>query len=735
MNALRAVFPALGLAAAALLAACGGGGGGGGTPPVTPPTTPAFGLSSKPALRGLNFPADAATAGDIKVSKAYPALTFSAPIVYAQAPGDASKAYVATQGGQIFVFDNRTDVASRTVFLDLTDRTRNNGEQGLLGMAFDPAFASNRYVYVYYSKNANPNTDVGNAVVTRFTASANGLTADRASGVQLLNEPDRFNNHNGGALMFGPDGMLYVAIGDGGSGGDPDNNAQNLGNVLGKILRLQPDGGIPADNPFVGRAGARGEIWAYGLRNPFRASFDAATGQLWAGDVGQNEYEEIDVISKGGNYGWRLREGKHDFNTSDPRATVPLIEPLYEYRHSLGCSITGGVVYRGSAIPKLAGQYLYSDFCSGTLWALNHENGNRVLANTTLGSVPNPSGFWEDLAGEVFITAFDGSIYKIEPNTGGGAAFPRKLSETGLFTSTANLTPNAGLIDYELNAPFWSDGTLKRRWFGIPEGAVVQFSATEAYDLPPGSVTVKQFDITLADGSNRRLETRVFLRSAAGWNGYTYKWNAAQTDADLLDGQQFETVTARTESGGVRTFNYEYPSRAACLNCHTNAAGVPLGVRTAQLNRNHAFTSTGVTDNQLRAYNQVVLFNSNIGAASSYAVQPTPTDAVTALALRARSYLDTNCSSCHRPGGPTGVNMDLRYTTAIGSSNTVNADPTAGDLGVAGAKRIAPGSKERSLVWERMRRLDTERMPPVGSHVVDEAGLSLVGQWIDAGAQ
>ena len=158
-------------------------------------------------------------------------------------------------------------------------------------------------------------------------------------------------------------------------------------------------------------------------------------------------------------------------------------------------------------------------------------------------------------------------------------------------------------------------------------------------------------------------------------------------------------------------------------------------MRTAQLNRNHAFTSTGVTDNQLRAYNQVVLFNSNIGAASSYAVQPTPTDAVTALALRARSYLDTNCSSCHRPGGPTGVNMDLRYTTAIGSSNTVNADPTAGDLGVAGAKRIAPGSKERSLVWERMRRLDTERMPPVGSHVVDEAGLSLVGQWIDAGAQ
>ncbi|MES2885412.1 MAG: PQQ-dependent sugar dehydrogenase [Pseudomonadota bacterium] len=722
------------LASATLITACGGGGAPPLTP-TTPPGEPAFGLQAKPALKGLRFPAAGVASGDIRFAKAFPNLSFTSPLWFGQAPGSSARAYVAEQGGRVWVFDFNGAVTSKTVFLDLSDRTRANGEQGLLGLAFPPDFASHRVVYAYYSRNAAPDTETGNATVARFTVSADGLTANR-NGTVLFNEPDPFNNHNGGSLLFGPDGMLYLALGDGGSAGDPQNNAQNLGSVLGKVLRLKPDGGIPADNPFVGISGARGEVWAYGLRNPYRASFDRGTGQLWAGDVGQNQYEEIDLISKGGNFGWRVREGLHGYPTAStpPPVGNNFIEPIFEYNHDLGCSITGGVVYRGGAIPQLAGQYLYGDFCSGTIWALQHENGQRALGNIALGSVPNPSGFGEDSRGEVYITAYDGFVYRVEANTAtpGIMPFPQKLSETGLFTNTAALTPNAGLIEYEINAPFYSDGTRKRRWFGIPENTAVGFSATEKYDLPVGSATVKHFEITKADGSVRRLETRVFLRYADGWQGYTYKWNAAGTDADLLADSQTETITVRTDEGTTRTQDYEYPSRAACLNCHTAAAGVPLGVRTAQLNRNKAFGS--VTDNQLRAYNQVSLFDRNIGAASQYVVQVNPADATAPLAARARSYLDVNCAQCHQPGGPTGTDMDLRMATATGSTRTVGVAPTGGDLGIAGAQRIRAGNKAQSLVWERMRRLDSNRMPPIASHVVDEAGLALIGQWIEAGA-
>ena len=716
------------LSLALLLGACGGGDGGDGGG-----NEPPFGLTSKPALSGLNFPDRPAEAGDVRFVRAYPNLSFTAPVVYAQAPGDGNRVYVVTQGGLIHVFEDRADVASRSVFLDLSDRTRANGEQGLLGFAFDPAFASNGFVYVHYSANANPAREAGDTVIARFRASS-PTAVDRGSETVLLRYSDPFNNHNGGSIAFGPDGLLYIASGDGGSGGDPGNRAQNLGTPLGKILRIRPDGSIPSDNPYLGTAGARGEIWAYGLRNPFRMSFDRGTGQLWAGDVGQNAWEEIDVITRGGNYGWRLREGMHDYNSSDPRPTVPLREPLFEYGHDNGnCSITGGVVYRGSAIPGLAGQYLYGDFCSGSVWALRHEDGVRALGNLRLGAVPNPSGFGESVEGEVHLTAFDGQVYRLEPNGSGGAAVPRLLSQTGLFRDTQALLPNPGLVEYSLNAPFWSDGSRKRRWFGVPAGGRMAFSAAEQFQLPAGSVTVKHFEISRADGSTRRLETRVFVNGSGGWQGYTYKWNAAGTDAKLLDGAETETLTLRTDSGALRTQDYEYPSRAACLGCHTTAAGVPLGLRAAQLNREQSF-GNGVRDNQLRAYNAVGLFDRDIGAASQYPAQADPADSSAGLGARARSYLDVNCSQCHRPGGPTGVDLDLRRTTPMADTRSRDLPPSAGDLGIANARRIAPGSKERSLVWERMRRLDGSRMPPLASHVVDDAGLALVGQWIDAGA-
>lgn len=714
-----------------LLAACGGGGG---TGPAEP--EPPLGLASRPALSGLHFPDEPVGAGDVRFTRAFPGLSFGQPMVYAQAPGDASRVYVATKGGRIHVFENRADVTTgeRSLFLDISDRTRSEGEQGLLGFAFDPDFSSNGYLYVYYSANANPDVDAGDSVIARFHASS-PTAADRDSQTVLLRYTHPFNNHNGGTLAFGPDGMLYVSSGDGGPAGDPNRRAQNLRTPLGKVLRIRPDGGIPADNPFVGVSGTRGEIWAYGFRNPFRMSFDRGSGQLWLGDVGQGTWEEIDVVQRGGNFGWRLREGAHDYNTSDPRpAEVPLIDPISEYGHEDdNCAIVGGVVYRGRAIPGLAGQYLYADFCTGTVWALSHENGTRPLGNRRLGNVPTPSGFYEDAEGEVYISSLDGSIYSLRPNGGGGGGeIPALLSETGLFSNTRALIPNPGLVEYEINAPFWSDGTRKRRWFGIPAGVRIGFSSGDQFQWPPGAVTVKHFEVSRMDGSTRRLETRVMIRSSTGWQGYTYKWNAAETDAELLDDAEIETLTVRTDSGALRTQDYEYPSRVACFNCHTAAAGIPLGLRSAQLNREHLFGT--IVDNQLRAYNGVGLFDRNIGAASQYAVQVDPADATAELSARARSYLDANCSQCHRPEGPTGVDMDLRRDTPAADTRTRNVAPSYGDLGIADARRIVPGDKARSLIWERMRRLDGNRMPPVASHVVDEAGVALIGQWIDAGA-
>ena len=713
---------------ATVLVACGGGG-----TDSTPDAS--YGLKTKPGISGLNFPIDpdVVPVGDIRIVNAFPNISFDQPLVFTQAPGDSTRAFVATQGGRIYVFENRADVSVKKIFLDLSDRTKASGEMGLLGFAFDPDYASNGYFYVYYS--ANFSTSLGDSVIARFKVSADPDVADRSTELQLLRYAQPYTNHNGGALAFGPDKMLYIASGDGGSGGDPQGNGQKLTTPLGKILRIKTDGTIPADNPFVGEPGARGEIWAYGLRNPFRFSFDRSTGKLWAGDVGQDRYEEIDVIIKGGNYGWNTREGLHGYptaSTSKPDGNN-FIDPIWEYSHSDGsCSITGGVVYRGAAITKLTGQYLYSDYCNGTVWALSHDDGETAIANIKIGSISGPSGFGEDLAGEVYITSFDGHIYKIELDEGGSpSAFPEKLSETGLFSNTSALTPNPGLVAYEINAPFYSDDASKKRWFGVPPSGRIAFSPVNAFDMSMGSVTVKHFEVTRPDGTTRRLETRVFLHQTDGWHGYTYKWNPEGTDADLLDGSQTETISVLTSSG-PRSQTYEYPSRAACSNCHNNAAGALLGLRAAQVNKTFSFPD--VVDNQLRAYNHVGLFDRDIGSASLYAVQADPQDPGTPLNERARSYLAVNCAQCHRPGGPTGVDMDLRLETAIENTNALNVAPTAGDLGITGSLRIKAGNKEQSVLWERMRRLDGTRMPPIASHVVDEAGVVSIGQWIDAGA-
>jgi len=323
--------------------------------------------------------------------------------------------------GLIFVTEKRgiiytltADLAQQTlnIFLDITNMISLRGsEEGLLGLAFDPEYRENGFFYVYYSA-ANP----GRSIISRYSRDKTDQTvADPRTGLVVMEIEEPFSNHNGGQLAFGPDGYLYVGIGDGGGAGDPGNNGQNLGTLLGKILRIDvrnisPDNGykIPADNPFAGRMGARGEIWAYGLRNPWRFSFDNSTGLLWAADVGQNKWEEIDIIARGNNYGWNVMEGTHCYSPPTGCDQSGLTLPVFEYDHSNGCSIIGGYVYRGSYIPQLKGFYIYGDYCSGKVWAL--EGGSVVQNILLLSSGVRITSFGEDLAGNLYVLSQEGNI-------------------------------------------------------------------------------------------------------------------------------------------------------------------------------------------------------------------------------------------------------------------------------------------------------------------------------------
>ena len=347
----------------------------------------------------------------LQLERVFPALTFERPVLLTHAGDGSGQVYVVEQHGVIHRIDPATPEQT-DVFLDISPRvSRRGNEEGLLGLAFDLGFTENGRFYVYYSA-ASPRR----SVLSRFETGSGGL-GDAASESVLLEVPQPFSNHNGGMIEFGPDGMLYVALGDGGSAGDPRRHGQDLGTLLGTILRIDVTSGngapyaIPADNPFVGQSGARGEIWAYGLRNAWRFSFDRETGDLWTGDVGQNALEEVDVVRRGGNYGWNVMEGSRCFRSTSCNADE-FEPPAAEYGREMGCSITGGYVYRGQRLPDLRGVYLYADYCSGRIWGLRHD-GERVTEQAQLAragfQIPS---FGEDEAGEVYVLGFDGGIYR-----------------------------------------------------------------------------------------------------------------------------------------------------------------------------------------------------------------------------------------------------------------------------------------------------------------------------------
>lgn len=345
------------------------------------------------------------------------------------APGIQDRLFLGLKTGEILIINTLEESNTETIFLDISNKVNSVGqEEGLLGFTFDNDYADNHWFYVYYSAK-----EPRRSIVSRFSSQPNNhLHAQPQSETILLEIEQPYSNHNGGNLQFGPDGFLYIGLGDGGSRGDPLNHGQNISSLLGSILRIDVSNNkskntysIPTDNPFINNTnGFKEEIWAYGLRNPWKFSFDSDLGTLWAADVGQSSFEEINIIKKGGNYGWNKMEGAHCYNRSwniaenENCKNQEYTLPIFEYPHETGnCSITGGYVYRGSEITSLIGKYVYGDFCSGKIWALeNHPKGipsNTLLINSNLPI----SSFAQDSSGELYVLSYKGAIYRLTPKS------------------------------------------------------------------------------------------------------------------------------------------------------------------------------------------------------------------------------------------------------------------------------------------------------------------------------
>ena len=701
-------------------------------------TTPAIpvtsGLDGRPANATCLAGDSPSNAVSVAVQRVFPSLTFTQPVAMLQEPGNSARWYVVQKTGSVRVFDNTPNASTTREFINLASSLNSapgsaNDERGLLGMAFHPNYpTANPRVY-FYCTATDPTLGLVDRV-SEFRTTNGGTSLDPATELVLFNVDDPEDNHNGGNIAFGPDGFLYIGIGDGGGANDQHGaigNSQLLTTLLGKMLRIDVSASSPATtyaNPFAGNArcnlsgnGAANcpEIFAYGLRNPWRWSFDRVSGQLWLNDVGQGAIEEVDLVTLGGNYGWRCREGTTSTGMSCGPNPSP-IAPVAQYDHTRGFSTTGGFVYRGSSIPNLNGRYVFGDF-GGGLWTIPRD----VTPTLTLGAGVDTglqiSSFGQDTDGEVYVVNLGGTLHKIVAGTASGRQIPTQLSQTGCVSATDPTQPAAGLIPYKPNAPFFSDGALKTRWLALPDGQRIAVGTNNDFDFPNGSVLVKNFAI-----GARLVETRLFMRHNDGvWAGYTYEWNAGATDATRVVGGKTVQVAGQT---------WEFPSEAQCLQCHSVAAGRTLGLEIGQLNGSFGYP-TGRTANQLTTLDAIgTLIPALSAPAAQLPVIPDPFGPAP-LATRARAYLHANCSYCHQPGGPAPSDIDFRFTTSLSSTNACDITPTLGNLGITDARIIAPGSAARSVVVSRVNRTGTDAMPPIMRHTIDTAGVQLLTDWVN----
>lgn len=700
-----------------------------------------------------------------QAERLFPKLTFKNPTDIAFAPG-SNRVFVTEQFGKVWSFPNDPSCDKADLALDLKndlglDKVPDSkGLANVFGITFHPQFAKNRYCYIFYSldhKITGKSLENGTHV-SRFTVSqSDPPRIDPKSETLLITW--RGGGHNGGCMKFGPDGYLYASAGDAGDPNPPDpyNSGQDVSDLLCSIIRIDVDHpeakraySIPPDNPFVHLAGARPEVYAFGLRNPWRFSFDRQSGNLWCGDVGWELWEMVDRIVPGGNYGWSLTEGPQPVHANGKVGPTPVLKPDLVLPHTESASVTGGYVCRGSRLPQLAGSYVFGDWETRRLWAAKTEGENatklapyRMIAQTDLRIV----SFGEDAQGELYLLDYEGGgIHRIAPNAQANqpSSFPRKLSETGLFTSVPDQAPAPGVVPFSINAEQWNDGASAERFMAVPTIRPVTMDGDGKKVFPKDTTLVRTFSIEREPGkahTRRRVETQLLHFDGKRWNGYTYRWNEVQSDADLVPPDGAEAtfgVIDPSAPGGQRERTWHYQSRAQCATCHTAWTDYTLAYNEPQLDR--PISSGQATENQVALLRRLGLFAAPAGprvvdgelrpAPKKPTALVDPHDASADVNARARSYLHVNCSSCHRFGGGGSALINLEYATEQPKMNAVGVPPLLGAFGIADPRIIAPGDPGRSVLLYRMAKLGAGRMPHIGSERVDSADVALLNAWI-----
>lgn len=689
---------------------------------------------------------------------AFPKLPkFDEPLDITGAPG-SDRLFVTERYGKVFSFPNDPKVEAADLLVDINVLLNRQAPKTVAtyGFVTHPQFAKNGYVYVTYVIDLEKEIPKGTRV-SRFKCSGNPPKADLKSEQILLEWPS--GGHNGGVLKFGPDGFLYIGTGDASGIADQYMTGQDLTTVAGKILRIDVDKAdegkayaIPKDNPFVNEKSARPEIYAYGLRQPWKMSFDRPTGDFWVGNVGQDLWEQIYKVEKGGNYGWSILEGSHPFRPERPRGPTPILMPIVEHDHANFRSITGGYVYHGKRLKDLVGAYIYGDYDTGRIWAFRYDDKKKTVSDhrELLKSTLRLVGFGEDNDGELYLCDhMGGRISRLVANSAAAdpAKFPRKLSETGLFESTKDHKVAPGVIPYSVIAPQWVDGAAKERFLALPGQSQIEFETITypqpapgsypGWRYPDGAVLAETIYLN-TDKGKQRIETRILHNEKLVgteevgdqyWRGYTYVWNDEQTDATLLEDPQGldRAFTVKDEKApeGKRRQNWHFPSRTECTTCHNMSAKYVLGLQTLQANREHP----DYAGNQLKIFSDIGIFTKSLPPVSELPSLVDYRHEGKDLNLRARSYLHANCSHCHRKWG--GGNAEFQFLATLDLADTgTSVRPGQGNFNIANARVLAPHDPYRSILFYRMSTLGPGRMPRIGSTVVDEAGVKLIHDWI-----